>query len=53
MERKITKEIFCAAKKNSIVISKLVKTKTYSRYLIGYLDKVIRPYGWWEAIRKM
>ena len=26
-----------------IVISKLVKTKTNSKYLIGYLDKAIRP----------
>ena len=28
---------------NNIVISKLVQTKTISKYLIGYLDKVIRP----------
>ena len=27
----------------NIVISKLVKTKTNSKYFIGYLDKVIRP----------
>ena len=27
----------------NIVISKLVETKTNSKYLIGYLDKVIRP----------
>ena len=27
---------------DNIVISKLVKTKTNSRYLIGYLDKTIR-----------
>ena len=26
-----------------IVISKLVKTKTNSKYLTGYLDKAIRP----------
>ena len=26
-----------------IVISKLLKTKTNSKYLIGYLDKAIRP----------
>ena len=51
-ETKITKEKFYAAKKainiwdvnvDNIVISKLVKTKTSSKYLIGYLDKVIRP----------
>ena len=28
---------------NNIVISKLVKTKTNSKYCIGYLDKAIRP----------
>ena len=28
---------------NNIVISKLSETKTNSKYLIGYLDKVIRP----------
>ena len=28
---------------DNIVISKLVETKTNSQYLIGYLDKVIRP----------
>ena len=28
---------------DNIVISKLVKTKTNSKYLIGYLGKVIRP----------
>ena len=28
---------------HNIVISKLVKTKTNSKYLIGYLDKGIRP----------
>ena len=27
----------------NIVISKLIETKTNSKYLIGYLDKVIRP----------
>ena len=27
---------------DNIVISKLVKTKTNSKYLIGYLDKTIR-----------
>ena len=27
---------------HNIVISKLVKTKTNSKYLIGYLDKAIR-----------
>ena len=28
---------------DNIVISKFVKTKTNSKYLIGYLDKDIRP----------
>ena len=28
---------------NNIVISKLVETKTHSKYLIGCLDRVIRP----------
>ena len=28
---------------NNIVISKLIKTKTNSNYLIRYLDDVIRP----------
>ena len=28
---------------NYIVISKLVETKTNSKYLTGYLDEVIRP----------
>ena len=51
-EIKIAKEKFYAAKKpikvwdvnaDNIVISNLVKTKTNSKYLIGYLDKVIRP----------
>ena len=52
-ETKVTKELFHGAKEliikiwdvnvDNIVISKLVETKTNSRYLIGYLDKVIRP----------
>ena len=51
-EKEIAKEKFYAAKKpikiwdvnvDNIVISKLVKTKTNSKYLIGYLDKDIRP----------
>ena len=51
-EREIAKERFYAAKRpiqiwdvniDNIVISKLVKTKTKSKYLIGYLDKTIRP----------
>ena len=50
-EREIEKEKFYAAKKlikiwdvndDNIVISKLVKTKTNSKYLIRYSDKVIR-----------
>ena len=28
---------------NNIVISKLVKTKTNSKYFIGNLDKTVRP----------
>ena len=51
-ETKVTREKFYAAKKplknwdvnvDNIIISKLVKTKTSSKYLIGYIDKVIRP----------
>ena len=30
---------------DNIVISKLIETKTNSKYLIGYLDKVIRQFG--------
>ena len=49
----VAKETFYAAKKktiniwdvnvDNIIISKLVETKTNSKCLIGYLDKVIRP----------
>ena len=51
-ETKIAKEKFYAAKKpieicdvnvENIVISKLVQTKTNSKYLTGYLNKDIRP----------
>ena len=51
-ETKIAKERFHAAKKpktiyvvnvENLVISKLVKTKTNSKYCIGYLDKAVRP----------
>ena len=51
-EKKATKEKFYAAKKpikiwsvniGNILISKLVKPKTNSKFLTGYLDKVIRP----------
>ena len=51
-ETKIANEIFYAAKKiiniwdfniDNIVISKLIETKTTSKYLIGHLDIVIRP----------
>ena len=51
-EIKIAKEKFYAAKRpidiydiyvDNIVISNLVKTKTNSKYLIGYLDKAVRP----------
>ena len=50
-EREIAKVRFYAAKRpiktwdvnvGNIVISKLVKTKTNSKYLIGYLDETIR-----------
>ena len=49
---KIAKEEFYGATKpikvwyvdvNNVVVSKLVETKTSSKYLIGYLDEVIRP----------
>ena len=49
-DKKIAKEKFYAAKKpikiwddnvDNIVISKLVKTKSNSKKLIGYLDKAI------------
>ena len=58
-ETKIAKEKFYAAKKpikvwdvnaDNIVISNLVKTKTNSKYLIGYLDKVIRPLVFWVEV---
>ena len=48
----IAKEKFYAAKKttniwnvtiDNLVISKLVKTKTNSKYFIGYLQKAISP----------
>ena len=48
----IAKEKFYVAKKpikiwnvnvDNIVISKLVKSKTNSKYLIGYLDKDVKP----------
>ena len=51
-QTKVTKEEFYSVKKlikiwnvnfDNIVVSKLIKTKTYSKYLIGYLDGVIRP----------
>ena len=51
-DREIAKEKFYAAKSpikildvnvDNIVILKLVKTKTNSKYLIGYLDKTTRP----------
>ena len=50
-DRKTAKEKFYTAKRpinicdvnvDNIVVSKLVKTKTNSKYLIGYLDKTIR-----------
>ena len=51
-EREIAREKVYAAKKpikiwnvyvDNVVISKLVKIKPNSKYLIGYLDKAIRP----------
>ena len=51
-ETKVTKEKFFAAKKpiktwdvniNNIVVIKLVKTKSNSNYLTGYIDRDIRP----------
>ena len=51
-EGEIAKENFYAAKRpikiwdvnvDNIFISKFVKTKTNSKYLIGYLNKTIRP----------
>ena len=49
---KVAKEKFQGAKKlikswdvnvDNIVTSKLVKTKSNFKYLVGYLDEVIRP----------
>ena len=49
---KIAKEEFCGAKKpikicdvnvGSMAISKFFETRNNSKYLIGYLDEVIRP----------
>ena len=51
-EKEITKETFYAAKRpmkiwdvnvDNMVMSRLFKTKTNSKYLIGYLDKAIIP----------
>ena len=51
-ETKVTREKFYATKKpikiwdvnfDNIFISKSIKTKTNFKYLIGYLDKVIKP----------
>ena len=51
-DREIAKEKFYASKRpitvrdvnvDNIVISKLLKTKFDSKYLIGYLDKTISP----------
>ena len=51
-ETKVTKEKFDVAKKlikiwdvnvDNIVISKLVKTKTNSKYVTGYLVKAVTP----------
>ena len=51
-DRERAKKVFVLQKKpikiwdinvDNILISELVKTKTKSQYLIGYLDKTIRP----------
>ena len=51
-ERNSKRKVLCCKKKpkniwdvnvDNIVISKLVKAKTNSKYCIGYLDKAIRP----------
>ena len=51
-EKKVPKEKFCGAEKptkiqnhnvDNIVFSKLIETKTNSKYLIVYLDKAIKP----------
>ena len=51
-ETKVTKESCYATKKpiknwyvnvDNIVTSKLIETKTNSKYLIGYSDKAVRP----------
>ena len=36
-----TRKFYADVNVDNIVISKLLKTKTNSKYLIGYLDKVI------------
>ena len=54
-ETKITKEKFCTTNQpikiwdvnaDNIVVWKLVKTKTNSKYVIGYSDKAIIPLVW-------
>ena len=51
-EKKVAKKVFYGAKKpikiwdvnvDNIIISKLVETKTNSKYLIEYLGKAVRP----------
>ena len=50
-EAKTAKKVLCSKEAiniwgvnvGNVVISKLVKTKTTSKYLIGYLNKVTRP----------
>ena len=53
-ETKATKQKFYAAKKlikicdvnvDNVVISKLIGTKTNSKYVIGYSGKAIKPLG--------
>ena len=67
-QKKIAKEKFYGAKKkkniwdnnvNNIVASKSIETKTNSKYLIEYLDEVIKPsvlllpkmYGYFNTFR--
>ena len=42
-ETKVAKENFLDVNIDNIVISKLIEIKTNSKYLVGYLDKVMRP----------
>ena len=39
-EKKLIKKVLINVNLDNIIISKLVKTKTNSKYLIGYLDEL-------------